>query len=73
MLKSINNSSYELDFDNYKVDKNKVNTAYNINFNSYTDKINLSVLTNLSIDYPHELDASLGSSIPSRQLTIKNN
>lgn len=73
MLKSINNSSYELDFDNYKVDKNKVNTAYNINFNSYTDKINLNVSTNLGIDYPHELDASLGSSIPSRQLTIKNN
>jgi hypothetical protein len=73
MLKNINNSSYELDFDNYKVDKTKVNAAYNVNFNAYTDNINLNLSTNLNVDYPHELDTSLSSSVPSRQLSIKNN
>jgi hypothetical protein len=73
MLKNINNSSYELDFDNYKIDKTKVNAAHNINFNSYTDTINLNILTNLSVDYPHALDSSLSSSVPSRQLSIKSN
>ena len=68
MLKNINSNSYELDFDNYKIDNVKLNNIKNINF----DFANLNLNLNLNIFYQHELNTSLNTFIFDKNMVQKD-
>lgn len=72
MLKSINNNHYELDFENYKIDKQACNSLSNLLFSDLEASDSITISCRLNVSPIYEPSNSLSINTYSTGILTKN-